>query len=91
MLEEFTRESVCHRVMSAVNALAFSNMRDMSVTPRTSHREISLLKREQPSNMLAIDFAELVSHLLRWLPVNWHVPEHATKTIEMLNPGDIPA
>ena len=48
----------------------------MSVTPRTSHREISLLKRERPSNMLAIDFAELVSHMLRSLPVNSHVPEH---------------
>ena len=70
MLLEFTRESVCHLVMSAVNTLAFLNILYMSVTARTSHREISLLKREQPSNMLAIDFAELVSHLLRSPPVN---------------------
>ena len=34
------------------------------------------MKRERPSNMLAIDFAELVSHMLRSLPVNSHVPEH---------------
>ena len=63
MLLEFTRESVRHLVMSAVNTLLLKHVRHVGHGAHV-HREIHY-KRERPSNMLAIDFAELVSHLLR--------------------------